>query len=51
MAIGKWEWRKSQRRLEDVLRILEAAGLKLKAAKYQLMKTSVTYLGHVVIAE
>ena len=39
------------RRLEDVLRRLEAAGLKLKPAKCQLMKTSVTYLGQVVSAE
>ena len=39
------------RRLEDVLRRLEAAGLKLKPAKCQLMKTSVTYLGHVVSAD
>ena len=39
------------RRLEDVLKRLEAAGLKLKPAKCQLMKTSVTYLGHVVSAD
>ena len=31
--------------LEDVLRRLEVAGLKLKPAKYLLMKTSVTYPG------
>ena len=34
--------------LEDDLRRLEAAGLKLMPVKCQLMMTSVSYLGHVV---
>ena len=37
------------RRLENVLRRLEAAGFK--PAKCQLMKKSVTYQGHVVSAD
>ena len=37
-----------RRRLEEVLGRLSAAGLKLKPAKCQLMRRSVTFLGHVV---
>ena len=40
-----------RRRLEEVLGRLDAAGLKLKPSKCQLMRKSVTFLGHVVSSE